>query len=62
LTSENAPVTTTVTRRVKPGHEAFYEQFLEGIISAASEFPGHHPAARRSPAPAIRDRYHPVVR
>jgi uncharacterized protein len=35
------PVTTTVTRRVKPGHEAFYEQFLEGIIAASSEFPGH---------------------
>jgi uncharacterized protein len=35
------PVTTTVTRRVKPGHEAFYEQFLTGIIAAASEFPGH---------------------
>jgi antibiotic biosynthesis monooxygenase (ABM) superfamily enzyme len=30
-----------VTRRVKPGHEAFYEQFLEGIIAAASGFPGH---------------------
>jgi uncharacterized protein len=38
---EDRPVTTTVTRRVKPGHEAFYEQFLEGIIAAASEFPGH---------------------
>jgi antibiotic biosynthesis monooxygenase (ABM) superfamily enzyme len=35
------PVTTTVTRRVKPGHEAAYEQFLEGIIDAASRFPGH---------------------
>jgi antibiotic biosynthesis monooxygenase (ABM) superfamily enzyme len=35
------PVTTTVTRRVKPGHEAAYEQFLEGIIAAASGFPGH---------------------
>jgi antibiotic biosynthesis monooxygenase (ABM) superfamily enzyme len=30
-----------VTRRVRPGHEVFYEQFLAGIISAASEFPGH---------------------
>jgi antibiotic biosynthesis monooxygenase (ABM) superfamily enzyme len=30
-----------VTRRVKPGHEAFYEQFLEEIIAAASAFPGH---------------------
>jgi uncharacterized protein len=36
----SGPVTTTVTRRVKPGHEPFYEQFLEGIISAASRFPG----------------------
>jgi uncharacterized protein len=35
------PVTTTVTRTVKQGHEAFYEQFLKGIIAAASEFPGH---------------------
>jgi uncharacterized protein len=37
----HGPVTTTVTRRVKPGHEPFYEQFLEGIIAAASRFPGH---------------------
>jgi antibiotic biosynthesis monooxygenase (ABM) superfamily enzyme len=35
------PVTTTVTRRVKPGHELFYEQFLAGINAAASRFPGH---------------------
>ena len=35
------PVTTTVTRHVKPGHEAAYEQFLEAIISAARQFPGH---------------------
>jgi uncharacterized protein len=37
----NGPITTTVTRRVKPGHEPFYEQFLNGIIAAASRFPGH---------------------
>ena len=34
-------VITTVTRRVRPGHEAAYEEFLEGIISAARRFPGH---------------------
>ena len=34
-------MTTTVTRRVKPGHEPFYESFLEGIIAAAARFPGH---------------------
>ena len=37
----DGPVTTTVTRRVKPGHEPFYEKFLEGIIGAATRFPGH---------------------
>jgi uncharacterized protein len=38
---QSGPVTTTVTRRVKPGHEVSYEQFLDGIIAAASEYPGH---------------------
>lgn len=37
----DGPVTTTVVRRVRPGHEPFYEQFLENIIAAASRFPGH---------------------
>ena len=37
----DGPITTTVTRRVKPGHEAAYEEFLEGIIAAASRYPGH---------------------
>jgi uncharacterized protein len=35
------PVTATVTRRVKPGHEAAYEQFLAGIGGAARAFPGY---------------------
>jgi antibiotic biosynthesis monooxygenase (ABM) superfamily enzyme len=35
------PVTTTVTRRVKPGHEDAYEEFLAGIIGAAGSFPGY---------------------
>src|SRR5215467_2361888 len=34
-------VTATVTRRVKPGHEAAYEEFLVGIGSAAKTFPGY---------------------
>ena len=37
----SGPITTAVTRRVKPGHEAAYEEFLEGIIAAASRYPGH---------------------
>src|SRR5215467_11319427 len=35
------PVTATVTRRVKPGHEAAYEEFLAGINGAAKGFPGY---------------------
>jgi antibiotic biosynthesis monooxygenase (ABM) superfamily enzyme len=35
------PVTTTVTRRIKPGHEAAYEAFLAGISGAARAFPGY---------------------
>jgi antibiotic biosynthesis monooxygenase (ABM) superfamily enzyme len=35
------PVTATVTRRVKPGHEAAYEEFLAGIGGAAKAFPGY---------------------
>ena len=41
MTAESGPVTTTVTRRVRRGHEGPYEEILEGIISAASGFPGH---------------------
>jgi uncharacterized protein len=39
--SAAGPVTATVTRRVKPGHEAAYEQFLAGISGAAKAFPGY---------------------
>src|SRR5215468_545507 len=37
----SGPVTATVTRRVKPGHEEAYEQFLAGIGGAAKAFPGY---------------------
>ena len=40
-TGAHAPVTTTVTRRIKPGHEAAYEAFLAGISAAARAFPGY---------------------
>jgi len=35
------PVTATVTRLVKPGHEPAYEEFLAGINGAAKAFPGY---------------------
>jgi uncharacterized protein len=56
------PVTTTVTRRVKPGHEAAYEGFLEGIIAAASRFPGHLGAEVFRPQTAAAGEYRVVYR
>jgi antibiotic biosynthesis monooxygenase (ABM) superfamily enzyme len=41
LSAGAGPVTATVTRRVKLGHEAAYEEFLAGISGAASAFPGY---------------------
>src|SRR6266508_3081120 len=40
-THVEGPMTATVTRRIKPGHEAAYEEFLTGISRAAKAFPGY---------------------
>jgi antibiotic biosynthesis monooxygenase (ABM) superfamily enzyme len=58
----DGPVTTTVTRRVKPGHEPLYEEFLAGIIAAASEFPGHLGAEVLRPETASADEYRVIYR
>ena len=54
-------MTTTVTRRVRPGHEAGYEEFLEGIIAAAGRFPGYQGVEVFRPASAG-DEYRIVYR
>jgi antibiotic biosynthesis monooxygenase (ABM) superfamily enzyme len=61
-TDATGPVTTTVTRRVKPGHEVLYEQFLAGIIAAASRFPGHLGAEVFRPQTAAAGEYRIVYR
>jgi uncharacterized protein len=58
----DGPVTTTVTRRVKPGHEPFYESFLEGIIADAARFPGHLGVEVFRPATASTGEYRVVYR
>ncbi|NUP06783.1 MAG: antibiotic biosynthesis monooxygenase [Polyangiaceae bacterium] len=37
----NSPVTVVVTRTVKRGREAKYEEYLRDITTVAREFPGH---------------------
>ena len=58
----DGPITTTVTRRVKPGHEVFYEQFLAGIIAAATRFPGHLGVEVFRPTSASEGEYRTVYR
>jgi uncharacterized protein len=56
------PVTTTVTRRIKPGHEAAYEQFLAGISGAARAFPGYLGIEVFRPTPGANGEYRIVYR
>ena len=56
------PVTTTVTRRIKPGHEAAYEAFLAGISGAARAFPGYLGVEIFRPAPGANGDYRIVYR
>jgi uncharacterized protein len=39
--TNDPPVTVCVLRRAKPGMEKEFERIIAGIITAASEFPGH---------------------
>jgi len=56
------PVTTTVTRRIKPGHEAAYEAFLAGISGAARAFPGYLGVEVFRPAAGASGEYRIVYR
>jgi uncharacterized protein len=61
-TDPQGPVTTTVTRRIKPGHEAAYEGFLAGISGAARAFPGYLGVEVFRPAGAQGGEYRTVYR
>jgi uncharacterized protein len=39
--SDNEPVTVVVSRRVRPGHEAAYEAWLDRLIQGAAPMPGY---------------------
>jgi antibiotic biosynthesis monooxygenase (ABM) superfamily enzyme len=58
----DGPVTTTVTRRIKPGHEAAYEGFLAGISGAAQAFPGYLGIEVFRPTPGQSGEYRTVCR
>ena len=56
------PVTATVTRRVKQGHEAAYEEFLADIGGAAKAFPGYLGEEVFRPAGGVGGEYRIVYR
>jgi predicted TIM-barrel fold metal-dependent hydrolase len=58
----DGPVTTTVTRRVKPGHEAAYEAVLAEIVRAAGRFPGFVGVDVQRPADATTGKHRIVSR
>jgi uncharacterized protein len=40
-TDEDPPVTAVASRRVKSGREREFEEWVSGILGAATEFPGY---------------------
>ena len=38
---QEVPVTVSISRQIKPGREADYEQWFSGVIDAAGSFKGH---------------------
>lgn len=51
------PVTVSISRQVKPGLETEYEQWISGVVDAASEYPGHHGSSVLRPSAATGNRY-----
>lgn len=51
------PVTVSIARRVLPGREQDYENWIRQIIAAVSNYPGHLGVAVLRPAPGVRGDY-----
>ncbi len=47
---DEGPVTVSVSRKVKPGSEAAYEQCVSDLVSAAADFKGHQGATILRPS------------
>ncbi len=56
------PMTVSISRKVKPGCEAEYEQCLSGLIEAASRFSGHQGAVVLRPSSATNHEYVTIYR
>ena len=59
---EEGPVTVSISRSVKPGREAEFEEWESGIIEAASSFPGYQGANVLRPHPETKNEYVVIYR
>jgi len=55
--SSEGPVTVCIARRIKPGKEMLYEDWVRRIIATASTFPGHMSVDVLKPSPGTRGEY-----
>jgi uncharacterized protein len=55
-------VTVVVSRRVNPGHERDYDDWVRRLVAAATQSPGNTGATMLIPAPGTPGLYHVVLR
>ena len=61
-TAANEPVTVSVSRRVQPGREADFEEWLRGISAAAAKFDGQQGLSILRPSEQTGGRYLMIYR
>jgi antibiotic biosynthesis monooxygenase (ABM) superfamily enzyme len=59
---DDPPVTAVASRRVKPGREREFEEWVPGILAAASEFPGYLGSEVLRPSNSEDDEYRIIFR
>lgn len=60
--NREGPVTVTISRKIKPGREAEYEQWLSGIIEASATFEGYQGTNVLRPSAATDHEYVVIYR
>ena len=59
---EDPPVTAVASRRVKPGREREFEEWVSGILAVANTFPGYLGSEVLRPSDPEDDEYHIIFR
>lgn len=54
---DEGSITVSISRKVNPGAEEFYEQWITGVIEAASHFAGHQGTSIMRPSRATNEEY-----